>query len=555
MDDSSTADIGNSDDRIPLGMGSFAQQEREQFGQNIRLAMECIEGTSEPVEGMAIPLDEASIRQRLKALSQEITSHHADLLELLVRFDDLQGWKTSGARHCAAWMNLEIGVGMQSGWEYLRVGRKLRTLPTLRALFRAGKLSWSKVRLISRVADADNERTLCHAALDASVSGVKRLCDGYRWQEDSNGDAENDRALQQWNARSLTWDETSNSSTRIQLILPPDLAQAFLNSVEHSLSQLDNTREQLGETKEQLGDTISSSMPQRRADAAVLMAETSLQSAGREIATADRYQVIVSVDASELSTADTTVTADWDISTPSKRANVKGAGPIARETARRIACDCSLSIMGTANGEPVDIGRKSRIWPSAMARAIRERDQHCVWPGCTQTQHLHIHHIRHWADGGATSVQNAASLCSAHHTLVHEGGYTIQRVEGNDQRLHEQFVQQQHAADISQFEVEKELRNDKESFNTVRTLSPECYRFRVVDAQGQDIHNRSDAGINKDADRSTFGLDDYTRVYCGEPVPEYYYDRVRERHAPSYTSEAPAYYATNARSAPNTLCH
>ncbi|ASJ74181.1 hypothetical protein [Granulosicoccus antarcticus] len=92
--------------------------------------MECIEGTSEPVEGKAIPLDEASIRQRLKALSQEITSNHADLLELLVRFDDLEGWKTSGARYCAAWMNLEIGIGIQSGWEYLRVGRKLRTLPT-----------------------------------------------------------------------------------------------------------------------------------------------------------------------------------------------------------------------------------------------------------------------------------------------------------------------------------------------------------------------------------------------------------------------------------------
>ena len=391
------------------------------------------------------------------------------------------------------------------------------------------------------MADADNERTLCHAALDASVSGVKRLCDGYRWQDDSNGEAENDRALQQWNARSLTWDETSKGSTRIQLTLPPDKAQAFLNSVEYSLGQLD--------------DTVSSSMPQRRADAAVLMAETSLQSAGRDIATADRYQVIVSVDASELSTVDTTVTADWDISTPSKRANVKGAGPIARETARRIACDCSLSINKTENGEPVDIGRKSRIWPNAMARAIRERDQHCVWPGCTQTQHLHIHHIRHWADGGATSVQNAASLCSSHHVLVHEGGYTIQRVDDNDQRLHEQFVRQQHAADISQFEVEKELRNDSVSFNTVRTLSPEYYRFRVVDAQGQDIHNRSDADINEGGVRSTFGLDDYTRVECGEPVPEYYHDRVRERHAPSFTSEAPAYYATNARTAPNTLCH
>ncbi len=89
MDDSSTSNVGKPEGRIPLGIPSFAQQEREQFGQNIRLVMACIEGTSEPAEGMAIPLDEASIRQRLKALTQEITSHHADLLELLVRFDDL----------------------------------------------------------------------------------------------------------------------------------------------------------------------------------------------------------------------------------------------------------------------------------------------------------------------------------------------------------------------------------------------------------------------------------------------------------------------------------
>ena len=141
MDDSSTADTGKSNHRTPLGMGSFDHENHESFGENVRVAMECIEGSPEPVKGMAIPLDEDSIRQRLKVLSQEITSQHADLLELLARFDDLESWKTSGAHHCAAWMNLEIGIGLQTAWEYLRVGRKLRTLPTLQALFRAGKLT------------------------------------------------------------------------------------------------------------------------------------------------------------------------------------------------------------------------------------------------------------------------------------------------------------------------------------------------------------------------------------------------------------------------------
>ncbi len=150
---------------------------------------------------------------------------------------------------------------------------------------------------------------------------------------------------------------------------------------------------------------------------------------------------------------------------------------------------------------------------------------------------------------------NAASLCSSHHSLVHEGGYTIQRVDDNDQRLHEQFVQQQHAADISQFDVEKALRNDKESFHTVRTLSPECYRFRVVDAQGQDILNHSDAGTSDGGAWSTFCRAQYTRVHCGEPVPEYCHGRIKDRYAASFTTEAPARYATNAQWVTNTPCH
>ncbi len=137
-------------------------------------------------------------------------------------------------------MNYELGISLQLAWEYLRVGRKLRMLPTTTTLFRAGKLSWSKIRLIVNVADTDNEKTLCHAALDASVTAVKRLCNEYRWTEEDNGESENERALKQWDTRALLWDELSTGSTRIQLILPPEIAQAFLNSVEHSLNQMDS---------------------------------------------------------------------------------------------------------------------------------------------------------------------------------------------------------------------------------------------------------------------------------------------------------------------------
>jgi hypothetical protein len=37
------------------------------------------------------------------------------------------------------------------------------------------------------------------------------------------------------------------------------------------------------------------------------------------------------------------------------------------------------------------------------------------------------HHVRHWAQGGPTTVSNLALLCRRHHRSVHEDGYQIER--------------------------------------------------------------------------------------------------------------------------------
>lgn len=500
-----TAEPTRTKHRIPFGMSSFSQDERRKFGENVKLCMAFIDGSnaSSPSPEKAIPTDAPSIAKRLKRIGQNITSAQADQLEMLVRLDDLEGWKPSGARHCAAWMNMELGISHCLAWEYLRAGRKLRTLPITTALFRAGQLTWSKIRLLTRVADDENEAGLCHAALDASVSQLERICEDYRWQKDNNdanSDSDNDRSMKQWEARSFTWGTASNGNTNIRLSLPPEYAQAFLKSIEQSLAQM---------------DASECSASQRRADAAVLMAETSLQSAGREMAIADRYQVIVSVDAADLESAvssrnsqETSESPESEselssVTPPRKRPTIAGAGPIASETARRIACDCSVSAILNAEGEPVNIGQKSRVWPAAMARAIKARDKHCQYPGCDQTRHLEIHHIQHWADGGSTSVENGACLCSAHHHLLHEGGYRIERVKDNLQRMSEQFDLQRAAFESPVIDVERLLRNSRESFDYVRALSPDHFRFRVVDSSGCDVRDSRDRSAKPDATHAT----------------------------------------------------
>jgi hypothetical protein len=77
-------------------------------------------------------------------------------------------------------------------------------------------------------------------------------------------------------------------------------------------------------------------------------------------------------------------------------------------------------------GAPLDVGRKSRTIPVAIRRALSARDARCQFPGCT-ARRCDAHHITHWADGGATSLDNLLLLCRRHHRLVHEGGYEVAR--------------------------------------------------------------------------------------------------------------------------------
>ena len=64
-----------------------------------------------------------------------------------------------------------------------------------------------------------------------------------------------------------------------------------------------------------------------------------------------------------------------------------------------------------------------------MRRALRVRDKGCRFPGCTNTRFVDGHHIKHWADGGETSLDNLVMLCRRHHHLVHEGGFACEKAK------------------------------------------------------------------------------------------------------------------------------
>ena len=91
---------------------------------------------------------------------------------------------------------------------------------------------------------------------------------------------------------------------------------------------------------------------------------------------------------------------------------------------RALACDCSLSrIVFGPDGEIIDVGRRTRVVPTALRRALIARDRHCTWPECDRDPRwCDAHHIEHWANGGKTEASNLRLLCRYHHTLTHQQG-------------------------------------------------------------------------------------------------------------------------------------
>ncbi len=98
---------------------------------------------------------------------------------------------------------------------------------------------------------------------------------------------------------------------------------------------------------------------------------------------------------------------------------------ISVETARRLACDAAtVGMQHGPDGEILDVGRRTRTISPALRRALHARDRQCRFPGCRNIR-VDAHHVRHWAHGGATALDNLVLLCRRHHRAVHEEGFRV----------------------------------------------------------------------------------------------------------------------------------
>jgi hypothetical protein len=349
----------------------------------------------------------------ITTLAGHLNAANARFLALIAELDRRRGWAEWGVKSCAHWLNWKCGISLGAAREKVRVARALEKLPHMAAAMADGRLSYFKVREVTRVANATNESYLLNIALCGTASHVEDVVRGYRRALDA---AELTREAIQQRDQSLWFHTEPDGSLVIRGRLPAEVGALFVKALQAAEDSLPIPKDVPAGTCSE-ADGLQR-VRKRRVEAFATLAESFLATGPRDLSGADRQQIVVHVDAETLKNA------------CAGRCELEQGPAIAAETARRLACDASVvRILENERGEPLDVGRKTRTIPPAIRRALNARDQGCRFPGCTFKRYVDGHHVQHWARGGETRLSNLVTLCRFHHRLVHEGQVLVQALD------------------------------------------------------------------------------------------------------------------------------
>ncbi len=367
-------------------------------------------GGAEDVDWETAPL--GLLEDQLTLFAARIASATAAWLGWLAIFDRRAGYESLGCRSSAHWLNWKCAMSTSTAHEHVRVARALEALPATREAFGDGRLSYSKVRAISRVATADSDAELCELGLAATAAQIEAICAGYRKAKDQAGCSEHEQAALAHKSRRMTCRDNHDGTTTLTIVLPTADATACVNAID-------------SETDAIITDAVSPKTTARE----VITARHGLAAVR-----ADAFVNLLTNPDTEPAPARVEVLVDLDQLTSTNSGSPDGSTcdtggtRIAPAVARRLGCDAQISsLIEDSAGNPLSVGRETRVVPRRIRRALNRRDQNrCQFLGCDATRRLHAHHIIHWANGGPTELPNLMLVCNFHHHLLHEHGWNVE---------------------------------------------------------------------------------------------------------------------------------
>lgn len=375
-------------------------------------------------------LTDDQLTEQICTWAARVAAGEAHLLTLIAELDRREAWAGAGMLSCAHWLSWRAGLGLGAARERVRVARVLPDRPDVQAAFHAGRMTWSQVRAVTRVAEPDDGIDWVELAEHSSAAQLERLTRGIRRAQRLEEDAADPEAAQHRMRTRTRYDD--DGTMVITIRASAEDGAVILAGLEAQRAALDKAAASAdvpaGTPPPPPGDPA----PQEAASATVTEALLELtrsaldqQRATRPLlARRTRSPLVAHVDP----LSGWARLRDGELLPPS---SLRAA---LRSLPGRSGRPDAVRPLSAADVTRHDSGRRTREVSQPLRDLLGAVDgERCRFPACTRRHRLHAHHLRYWSQGGRTDLANLLLLCSRHHTLVHAQGFVLQL--DDDRRL------------------------------------------------------------------------------------------------------------------------
>jgi hypothetical protein len=357
-------------------------------------------------------LSDGSLVSRLDVLERTIRATEAERARCLAEVERRGLHARDGQLSAAAWLAARHGMAQGAAEGRVRAARALEEMPRVAEALARGEISsaaadalvWAREagpEAFARSEDAllESARSLPHRELRASLD---------RWREQVDAEAAARDEAARHARRRFTAMVGLDGMVRAEGELDPENGQYVITALR---AKVDAWARTLAEDER--------TPAQRRADALGEICREWLDLADRPTLGGERPHVVVTMDLEALRAHS------------GGRPVLEDVGSVTGETARRLACDASVTrVITDARSVPLEVGRATKVVSPALRRALAIRDRGCAFPGCGRPPGwCDAHHVKHWADGGETGLSNLVLLCRPHHRVIHRG-FGVAMVDG-----------------------------------------------------------------------------------------------------------------------------
>ncbi|MGW6034343.1 HNH endonuclease [Gordonia terrae] len=378
-------------------------------------------------------LSDEVLEGRVLGYAAQMSALTAGFLGLVAELAERESWRGPGIHSLAHWLSWKAGIAPRTAHEQVRVAKAIRGLPVIRRAFGEGRLSYSKVRALTRVATPEREAELVNLALSCTASQLDRAVramvqiDRDRGVEGSGPPVES-TGRWKWNA---------DGSLSVSLRLSPLDGARFLAGAVRA--EYERTRTCADADLPTVRSVPRNTEPDSVAEGSVVESEvvpSRRRDLWRQVPSNVAPAVVVMAGMVHDGIAMPELAPGAEILVHAgagmEHAHLDDGPGLSEVEVAEARCGASTREVASRRvpGQPgklalLGLGRKSRAPNKALIRALFLRDRCCQMPGCGRTRHLHAHHVRFWSAGGRTDPDNLILLCGSCHRSLHRGEFSI----------------------------------------------------------------------------------------------------------------------------------